>query len=227
MARKKGSKNPNAGRKTDYRVAYNKQVEKLCKLGATDVEIADFFEVTERTLNTWKKQYPKFLQSIKSGKITADLEVADKLHTRATGYDIEESYCDITEELVCPISTDDKGKFKSKLAQAQQDFEQFKTTEDAKTVKYKKNEHKSMRHIPADTTAAIFWLKNRRPKDWRDKQEHELTGKDGKPIETTVNTKEINELQGQLKELAEMMNARARKTSDTTGTDNTSEKKLS
>lgn len=24
-------------------------------------------------------------------------------------------------------------------------------------------------HIPADTTAQIFWLKNRKPKDWRDK----------------------------------------------------------
>lgn len=31
-------------------------------------------------------------------------------------------------------------------------------------------------HIPPDTTAAIFWLKNRRPDLWRDKhvQEHEL-----------------------------------------------------
>lgn len=27
-----------------------------------------------------------------------------------------------------------------------------------------------VRHIPADTTAQIFWLKNRRPDRWRDKQ---------------------------------------------------------
>ena len=26
-------------------------------------------------------------------------------------------------------------------------------------------------HIPADTTAQIFWLKNRRSDDWRDKRE--------------------------------------------------------
>ncbi|MEH3125556.1 helix-turn-helix domain-containing protein [Agrobacterium cavarae] len=30
------------------------------------------------------------------------------------------------------------------------------------------------KHYPPDTTAAIFWLKNRKPKEWRDKQEVEL-----------------------------------------------------
>lgn len=28
-------------------------------------------------------------------------------------------------------------------------------------------------HVPPDTTAAIFWLKNRRPDEWRDKREVE------------------------------------------------------
>lgn len=31
-------------------------------------------------------------------------------------------------------------------------------------------------HYPPDTTAAIFWLKNRRPDLWRDKTETEHTG---------------------------------------------------
>lgn len=30
-------------------------------------------------------------------------------------------------------------------------------------------------HVPADTAAAFIWLKNRRPKDWRDKQEIDLS----------------------------------------------------
>lgn len=29
----------------------------------------------------------------------------------------------------------------------------------------------TIRHVPADTTAQIFWLKNRRPDKWRDKPE--------------------------------------------------------
>jgi hypothetical protein len=37
-------------------------------------------------------------------------------------------------------------------------------------------------HVAPDTTAAIFWLKNRRPDLWRDKHDHEHGGKDGGPI---------------------------------------------
>lgn len=33
-------------------------------------------------------------------------------------------------------------------------------------------------HIPGDTTAQIFWLKNRKPKNWKDKQNSENTGDD-------------------------------------------------
>jgi hypothetical protein len=35
-------------------------------------------------------------------------------------------------------------------------------------------------HVPPDTTAMIFWLKNRRKEQWRDR--HELTGSDGSPL---------------------------------------------
>jgi hypothetical protein len=35
------------------------------------------------------------------------------------------------------------------------------------------------KHRTADTTAQIFWLKNRKPKEWRDKQELEHTGELG------------------------------------------------
>lgn len=30
-------------------------------------------------------------------------------------------------------------------------------------------------HVPPDITAAIFWLKNRRPKEWRDRTEQDVT----------------------------------------------------
>lgn len=35
---------------------------------------------------------------------------------------------------------------------------------------------KTKRHIPPDVVACIFWLKNRKPEDWRDKQDHNHTG---------------------------------------------------
>lgn len=42
--------------------------------------------------------------------------------------------------------------------------------------------------IGPDTTACIFWLKNRRPDLWRDVNRFEHTGKDGAPIETADDT---------------------------------------
>lgn len=47
------------------------------------------------------------------------------------------------------------------------------------------------KHMPGDVTAQIFRLKNRRPKEWRDAKNIELTDKDGaslapKPIEITI-----------------------------------------
>ena len=35
---------------------------------------------------------------------------------------------------------------------------------------------------PPDTTAAIFWLKNRRPDMWRDKTDVAIAGADGKDL---------------------------------------------
>ena len=39
----------------------------------------------------------------------------------------------------------------------------------------KKHIRKVMKHCPPDTTAQIFWLKNRRPERWRDKVEQVQT----------------------------------------------------
>lgn len=41
---------------------------------------------------------------------------------------------------------------------------------------------KVRKQVAPDTGAAAFWLKNRKPEVWRDKQEVEHTGKDGEPM---------------------------------------------
>lgn len=43
----------------------------------------------------------------------------------------------------------------------------------------------TVEHVPPDPSAAMNWLKNRRPQEWRDKQDHEVFGKDGGPIAIT------------------------------------------
>lgn len=41
-----------------------------------------------------------------------------------------------------------------------------------------------VKHYPPDTAAASLWLRNRQPKQWRDKVDHELSGPDGGPIKS-------------------------------------------
>lgn len=42
-----------------------------------------------------------------------------------------------------------------------------------------------LKHYPPNPTSCIFWLKNRRKEEWKDRHDHEVGGRDGKPIETT------------------------------------------
>ena len=87
MTEKNEVKKKSRGRKSEYREEYAEQALKLCLLGATDKEIAEFFSVSEQTLNSWKKKFPQFLESLKKGKAVADANVASRLYSRAIGYD--------------------------------------------------------------------------------------------------------------------------------------------
>lgn len=134
------------GRPSAYDKSFDEQALKLCKLGATDKELADFFDVSEPTLNAWKRTHPKFLSSLKSGKAQADAEVAAKLFHRATGYEHPEVHVSNYqgEVTLTPLT----------------------------------------KHYPPDSTAAIFWLKNRQPQKWRETKAIELTGANGGPVRT-------------------------------------------
>lgn len=138
-----------AGRPSEFDPAFIEQAAKLCALGATDDEMADFFGIHRSTLYRWKLDHPEFCDAIKSAKDIADERVERSLYQKATGYNY-------TEEQAVKI----------KKAQYEEEVEIVEVE----------------RHAPADTTAAIFWLKNRRKDNWRDKHDHTLTGADGGPI---------------------------------------------
>lgn len=74
-----------------YNKKYNEQARKLCLMGYTDVELADFFEVSVRTINNWKKEYPDFLHALKLGKELADAEVTASLYQKAIGYSCKDT----------------------------------------------------------------------------------------------------------------------------------------
>lgn len=121
------------GRPLKYKIEYAEQAAKLCKLGAIDTDLADFFGVVKSTINQWKKDHQEFSDSLKESKDYLDNKVERSLYERATGYSHPEDkiFNHNGSELVVP----------------------------------------TIKHYPPETTAAIFWLKNRQPKKWREKSE--------------------------------------------------------
>jgi hypothetical protein len=62
------------------------QAKFLARRGCTDRDLAEFFGVDEKTINTWKAKHPEFLQSLKAGKHESDTAVERSLYERAMGY---------------------------------------------------------------------------------------------------------------------------------------------
>ena len=73
----------NTGRPTLYKPEYVEQVERLCRIGVLDEDIADFFSVHVDTIHEWKNVHSEFSEAIKRGKAVADQQVAEKLIDRA------------------------------------------------------------------------------------------------------------------------------------------------
>lgn len=78
-----------AGRPTKFKADFVEQVRKLCELGATDMELADFFGVDTRTIYRWRIEHPEFCQAAIVGKESADDRVERALYQRAVGYSFE------------------------------------------------------------------------------------------------------------------------------------------
>lgn len=137
------------GRPSKFRPEYVEQTRKLCELGATDREIAEFFDVDRMTLYAWRRQHEELAEAMRVGKEHADERVVQSLYHRANGYSFD------SEEIFC------QGGMVTRAP--------------------------CVKHVPPDVTACIFWLKNRRREDWRDRHEH--TGPDGAgiPVNAVVN----------------------------------------
>lgn len=77
------------GRPTKYRKEYAEQVRKFCLLGASNEQIADFFNVTVSTYHLWRNKHPEFDKAVLDGKLMADANVANALYKRAVGFEIK------------------------------------------------------------------------------------------------------------------------------------------
>jgi hypothetical protein len=122
------------GRPSKYEPEYAEQAAKLCALGATDADLADFFHVNIRTINRWRCEHEEFSQAVKEAKDVANARVERSLYQLAVGYSYD------AEKIFLPTGA-------------------------AEPVRVPYREH-----VPPNPTAMIFFLKNRDPGRWRDKQ---------------------------------------------------------
>ncbi len=120
-------------------------LEAWARDGLTDEQIAGNMGITVRSLYNWKKRSIPIFQSLKTGKEVADIEVENALRKKALGF---------------------------------RETEQTVTTR--RTVEYANGRRSEPvvteveRYYSPDTTAQIFWLKNRKPRQWRDKREQDI-----------------------------------------------------
>jgi hypothetical protein len=72
-----------------YEPDYAEQARNLCRLGATDEELAEHFEVCVRTIYRWRNSHEEFAEAVIAGKEHADARVERALYSRAVGCRVE------------------------------------------------------------------------------------------------------------------------------------------
>ena len=146
LTKKKSRGKP--GPKELYHESIIPQVFELARFGMTDKEIAEFYEVSISTMESWKRTQPEFAFALYDGRLLSSLKVVESLHKQACGYDYTET---------------------------QNTYRYFKnkdTGEKEKTLTFSK---KMEKHMSPNVTAAIYLLKVRHGDKWADVFRAEIT----------------------------------------------------
>ena len=124
-------------------------VEAWCRDGLIEKDIAHNLGINVATLQRYKIKYSTLRDALKRGKEEADIMVENALFKRTQGF----RYDEITTESF-PVYEVMTGKL----------------------LGYEMRETKRVtKEVLADPTSMIFWLKNRKKLEWRDKHEVEKT----------------------------------------------------
>lgn len=123
--------------------------------GLTDEQIANNCGIRRSTLFEWKKKYSDISDTLKKNKEIVDYEVENALYKKTLGYNVPV----LKNVKVKRIDYDEKGHKTKEYEELIEVYDEV--------------------HVPADTTAQIFWLKNRKPNQWREK-----------PVESKINENE-------------------------------------
>lgn len=182
------SKKANSARVGDRKMAKGKYLDWIteeglallsgwARDGLTDQQIAHNIGISRSTLNEWKKRYPDISDTLKRGKEVVDRIIENAMIKNATGYDYEE----VTYVTVEMGREEHDELVDAKLDEFDEQYPDASREERlsfiASIPKTKEVISKRVtKHKSPETLAQIFWLKNRMPDQWRDKQEINHSG---------------------------------------------------
>ena len=124
--------------------------------GLIDKQIAHNMGVSYTSLREWKNQFPAIAEALRKGKEVVDREVENALFKSAIGY---------TQTIRKPVKVRDV-EYDPETGRKVREIERWVAVEEEILV-------------PPQVTAQIFWLKNRKPDQWREKNDLTLTPSNG------------------------------------------------
>ena len=117
--------------------------------GLSKEQIAENMGICRDTLYEWEKKFTDISDALKKGREVADRNVENALYNKAIGFTA-------TDRVVS-----------TKKTVEYENGKRVREVTEPCVIEVEK-------YFPPDTTAEIFWLKNRKPDKWRDKQNVEL-----------------------------------------------------
>jgi len=124
--------------------------------GLIEKQIAHNMGVAYATLREWKKTFPAIMEALRKGKEVVDREVENALYKSAMGF---------TQKVKKPVRIRDV-EFDPRTGRKIREVEKWVQVEEEV-------------YIAPQVTAQIFWLKNRKPDQWREKNDLTLTPSNG------------------------------------------------
>lgn len=161
---------------------YNKEIaEKICSLIETDTytvaEVCRLVKIAPSTYFDWINRYSEFSDNIKKAEAARMAffvaEAKKSLLKKIQGYTVQEKH----------ITTVGSGKFDI-------NGKEIPKIKEQKTVD---------KHFQPDTAAIIFTLCNGEPDTWKNRQNNEVTGKDGKDLFVQLTDEELDKKIADLK----------------------------
>lgn len=127
------------------------KLEGWARDGLTDEQMAHNMGISRETLFQWRKKYSDISDTLKKGKEVVDREVENALLQKALGF---------------------KETVRKAIKCKEVEYDNGKRISEKEHIEYADEEV----YVPPDTTAQIFWLKNRCPEKWKDKQDVRVSG---------------------------------------------------